>query len=206
MGVTLNDNGIGNIVQSDPSSVVENCTANFKGNNNSIVIGKNCTIRGFIFSFEGNNHRVIIKDRVTLHGNAVSFEDSDCELFIDEGSFLFHYLCIGIVEKGRKVHIGKDCLFSNTIRIRTSDSHSIYDKTTGERLNFGEDVIIGDHVWICENVQILKGAHIKHDSVVGAGSVVTGKTFPSNSVIAGNPAKIIKTNVNWKVPRIERIL
>jgi len=38
----------------------------------------------------------------------------------------------------------------------------------------------------------LKGAKIGDNSIIAAGSVVTGKTFPANVIIGGNPAKVIK--------------
>lgn len=37
--------------------------------------------------------------------------------------------------------------------------------------------------------------------MIGAGSIVTGKTFPAQSVIAGNPAKVVKSGIYWKEAR-----
>lgn len=52
-------------------------------------------------------------------------------------------------------------------------------------------VFIGDNVWVGENVCILPGLTIGRGAVIGAGSVVT-KNVPENSVVAGNPAKVIR--------------
>lgn len=52
-------------------------------------------------------------------------------------------------------------------------------------------VVIEDDVFIGMNVMILKGTTIGRGSVVGAGSVVSG-TYPPNSIIAGNPARVIR--------------
>lgn len=52
-------------------------------------------------------------------------------------------------------------------------------------------VIIHDDVWIGCNCIILKGVEIGEGSIIAAGSVVT-KNIPSNSMAAGNPAKVVK--------------
>jgi acetyltransferase-like isoleucine patch superfamily enzyme len=54
-------------------------------------------------------------------------------------------------------------------------------------------VIIGDYCWIGANVIILPGVKLGNNVLVAAGSVVT-KSFESNLVIGGNPAKVIKEN------------
>ena len=54
-----------------------------------------------------------------------------------------------------------------------------------------KSVLIGDNVFIGQNVTILKGVKIGDNVVIGNGAVVT-KSFPDNVIIAGNPAKIIK--------------
>lgn len=58
--------------------------------------------------------------------------------------------------------------------------------------NVGEasNTIIGNNVFIGVNSIVLMGAHIGNNSIVGAGAVVSGH-FEDNSVIAGNPAKVI---------------
>jgi len=53
-------------------------------------------------------------------------------------------------------------------------------------------IVIGRNVWIGNNAIILKGTEIGDNSVIGAGAVVTGGKLPSNVVIAGNPARILK--------------
>ena len=53
-------------------------------------------------------------------------------------------------------------------------------------------VKIGNNCFIGMNTTILKGTVIGDNVIVGAGSVLTGKEYPPNCVIAGNPAKVIK--------------
>ncbi len=53
-------------------------------------------------------------------------------------------------------------------------------------------IIIGDNVWLGQNVSILKGVEIGTNVIIGYGSVVT-KSIPSNSVAVGCPAKVICT-------------
>jgi acetyltransferase-like isoleucine patch superfamily enzyme len=53
-------------------------------------------------------------------------------------------------------------------------------------------VKIGDNVWIGMNAVILKGVTIGDNSIVAAGAVVT-KSVPANTIVAGNPAAVVKT-------------
>ena len=56
-------------------------------------------------------------------------------------------------------------------------------------------IIIGENVWIGSNVRICKGVTIGDNSVIAACSVVT-KDVPANAIAAGNPAKIVKTDID----------
>lgn len=60
-------------------------------------------------------------------------------------------------------------------------------------------VIIENNVWIGQNARINKGVTIGENSIVAANSVVT-KNVPRNSIAAGNPARIVKTDIN-ELPR-----
>lgn len=77
--------------------------------------------------------------------------------------------------------------------IHTSN-HNYSDKTKNytEQGHIHKPVIIGENVWVGARSTILPGAHIGDGCVVAAGSVVPGKVFPENAVIAGVPAKVIK--------------
>lgn len=55
-------------------------------------------------------------------------------------------------------------------------------------------VTIGNYVWVGENSRICKGVTIGDNAIIAANSVVT-KDVPANSIAAGNPARIVKTNL-----------
>jgi len=75
------------------------------------------------------------------------------------------------------------------VTITDSDWHGIYDRT--DYVATPKEVIIEENVWIGEKSIILKGTKIGKNSIIGAGSVVSGEV-PDNVVFAGNPAKEIK--------------
>ncbi len=56
-------------------------------------------------------------------------------------------------------------------------------------------IIIGENVWIGENARICKGVSIGDNSIVGACSVVT-KDIPPNAIVVGNPARIVKVDID----------
>lgn len=56
-------------------------------------------------------------------------------------------------------------------------------------------IVIGENVWIGENARICKGVNIGDNAIIAADSVVT-KDVPANAVAAGNPAKIVKTDID----------
>lgn len=96
----------------------------------------------------------------------------------------------------KRVVFGDDCLLSWDILCMDTDFHRIYHND--KAINENSDVRIGNNVWIGCRTTILKGSSIPDDSVIGANSVVTGKFDKTNVIIAGNPAKVCKDNIEWK--------
>ncbi|ULA68945.1 MAG: Acetyltransferase [Nitrospira sp.] len=88
-----------------------------------------------------------------------------------------------------QVIFGHDIMMGEFVVIYTQD-HKIWG--LGFDGYSAGDVVIGNNVWIGGRVTILKGVTIGDNAVIGAGSVVT-KDVPRNGIVAGNPARIIKT-------------
>jgi acetyltransferase-like isoleucine patch superfamily enzyme len=68
------------------------------------------------------------------------------------------------------------------------------------RYSDAKPIIIGRNVWIGSYSRICKGVNIGDNSIVASNSVVT-KDIPPNTIVAGNPAKIVKTDID-KSPRL----
>lgn len=60
-----------------------------------------------------------------------------------------------------------------------------------EDMPFKGDTVIGNDVWIGQNAVILPGVHIGDGAIIGASSVV-GSDVEPYSIVAGNPAKLIR--------------
>lgn len=195
----LLDTGKNNVIDIHPSVDTSSITMIIKGDNNVIKIGAGSIIKDFCFNLShGSNHIVTIGTEVVLHGGTVVFEYDNNALAIGSQCNIYSGFICNVLEPKVQIIIMNNCLFSHSVTMRTGDSHCIYDVTTNKRLNEPKSIMVSSHVWVCENVRILKGACICSNSVVGIGSIVTGKVFPANSLIAGIPARVVKTNINWR--------
>lgn len=94
------------------------------------------------------------------------------------------------------ITIGNGATIGRFVSIYDSDFHKLYDKQ-GKLMNPSAPIVIGDHVWIGVGAIILKGVTIGNGAVVAAGSVVT-RDVPPECIVAGNPAKVVKENIDWK--------
>lgn len=113
--------------------------------------------------------------------------DYGCNIFLGEDCFI-NFNCTILDEA--KVVIGDHAFLGPNVSIFTA-CHPLDPEKRNKFIEWAETVVIGDNVWIGGDVTILPGVVIGDNVTIGAGSVVT-KSFPSNVVIAGNPAKIIK--------------
>lgn len=167
--VMLNGNN-NNLIIEEGAELID-CSIYAKGDHNTIYIGKRCKLKGTHIMCCDEENSIIIGEKTTING----------EFW---GNTILHTM-----EKTR-IEIGKDCMLSGNIVIRTTDGHSIIN-SRGERINLPKDIKIDNHVWIGMNCMILKGTHIVKGCIVGANSVVTHSFNDDYTMIAGNPAKKI---------------
>lgn len=97
----------------------------------------------------------------------------------------------GVYIASRKsIEIGSNCRIAAGVVILDHKGHIVNsgDRTHGQ--DIPNPITIGDNVWLGTNCIILKGTVIGDNSVVSCGSVVKG-VFEENSIIQGNPAKVV---------------
>ena len=137
--------------------------------------------------FADDSH--ICADACILYSGISLHVNNGASLFL--GNCYLNYDCK--IMCFNKIVIGNGVVISENVIIRDSDNPEIirdgYDKSS--------PVIIEDKVWIGMGVTILKGVRIGEGSVVAAGSVVT-RSFSPHSLIGGVPARLIKTDIEWK--------
>lgn len=169
-----------------------------KGNNNSI--NYKGTSSKLHLTIVGDNNNIIIEENTYIFKGSIVIGTGDCPtnnctVYIGPNSG-FGGIEIFLLENDSTVTIGEDCMFSYDIKMSCSDTHSIFD-VDNNLLNIGKFIKIGNHVWCGQGTIIGKNVEVKDNSIIGWGSVVTRQFDKSNVVIAGNPAKIVKENVNW---------
>ncbi|WP_444685465.1 sugar O-acetyltransferase [Alkalicoccus luteus] len=89
-----------------------------------------------------------------------------------------------------EVRIGDNCMMAPSVHIYTA-THPLDPVLRNSGREFGRPVTIGDNVWFGGGAIVNPGVTIGDNAVIASGAVVT-KDVPANTVVGGNPAKVIK--------------
>ena len=101
-----------------------------------------------------------------------------------------------------RIRFGHDVLIGGHVIVRDSDGHQVFDVDKDGTIvkihKTNKDIIIGNHVWICNKCNILKGTEIDEDNIIAYGSLTTKRIVGKHLLIGGSPAKIIREQISWK--------
>jgi len=189
--------------------VVKKILLRMKANANS----KLCTM-------EGNNHNwglhsaiqlqwgskpddIILKDHSEIFGTLISSNHG--KIIMEEWSKLGEgckVYCTNKVVIGQDVAIGANVTITDNNFHPTNPEDRRYMRHTphdsrerSAAYSVSSPVIIGRNVWLGSNSRICKGVTIGDNAIVAACAVVT-KDVPANSIAAGNPARIVKVDID----------
>ncbi len=106
---------------------------------------------------------------------------------LSSGSFIICY---------KKIIIGSNCRISWDTQLLDSDFHQIFD-SEGIVINPDKEILIEENCWIGNRCTINKGTKLSANTVV-AGNSLTNKQYAQSTVIlAGIPAKVIRSGISW---------
>lgn len=149
-----------------------------------------------------NRYDIVIGDYVDVYGRITSQNHGKITI----GNYS-HIGRNARVQSCCKVDIGDYVVVSEDVIITDTNNHPISvnfrkvwaQKPPSSTIHFwkyadNRPVVIRNNVWLGERSRICKGVEIGENSIVAANAVVT-KNVPANSIVAGNPAKIVKTGL-----------
>lgn len=189
--------------------ILINYKVKFKGiKKGSIII--NSIVKRFMIQigFSGSESIQSGKSIIILGGNSKIIFDGiahfgeGIRIVVKNGNLKFgnNFYCNKncFISSDNNMVLGNDVLLGWNVNIRDTDGHKILDNNLkSQKKRKYENVLIGNHCWICSYTDILKGTILGDDCVVGYRSCCVGTKAKNNSLLGGYPAKIIKEDINW---------
>ena len=142
---------------------------------------------------QGEERTRLLKELLGGTGEALTIEpDFTCDYgtYITVGENFYANFGLVVLDTC-PVRIGNNCMFGPRVSLFTA-GHPLDPEVRNSGWEFGAPITIGDNVWIGGGSILNPGGTLGNNVVVGSGSVVT-KSFGDNVVIAGNPARVIRT-------------
>ncbi|MBR1648380.1 MAG: acyltransferase [Alphaproteobacteria bacterium] len=169
------------------------------GNNNRVRIEMPLRFSECQLALVGNNNFFSIRSSHKTRMLRVFFYIADgCAIEIGKNCYINNNASFIAKEKaGTKIVVGNDCVIAADCLLRCGDGHTLINEFNGQPLNEPDDIILEDHVWVGARCVLLKRAYVAENSVVGTMSLVNKRFDIPNVLIAGVPAKIIKSGIDW---------
>jgi acetyltransferase-like isoleucine patch superfamily enzyme/coenzyme F420-reducing hydrogenase beta subunit len=130
----------------------------------------------FVFGY-GSDIEIFRGGRLIVHGNRNGGSNMGTTI-----------ICAERIEIGEHVMIGRN------VTIRDNNGGHYLSQ---QGYKDARPVIIGNHVWLCEGCTVMAGVKIGDGAIIGAHAVVYSNV-PPFSLVSGNPAKVIETDIYWK--------
>ena len=108
--------------------------------------------------------------------------------YLGDGVYL-NFSCV-IIDNA-EVHIGDQSMIGPVVQIYTA-AHPLEAKPRAEGWEVARPIYLEENVWVGGGAIILPGVRVGRNAVIGAGAVVT-RDVPADTVVAGNPARVIRT-------------
>lgn len=173
----------------------------YKGNKETLEILRLAKAR----PFRGSSARdIVIGDGFRFFGGVIVSQNGG-KIVIGENS-KFGFNCL--VGAANSITIGDYAVFADNITIMDNNNHPVNpldraivyrtdrkSEYRGWKYSDSRPIVIGNNVWCGSNVRINKGVTIGDGAVIAANTVVV-KDVPANSICAGNPGKIVKTDID----------
>lgn len=169
-----------------------------RGSGCEVVVDDRSSLINCRFSLVGDCCRIAVGSGCLLQDVTIICEDTGSSIELHQDVQIFSGASLASTE-GACIRIGPGSMIAPGCSLRSGDSHAIYHAS--HRVNPARDVKIGAHCWLAERVIVLKGASVADGSVVGAGSVVTKAFKQINCILAGVPARVLKSDIRWTPDR-----
>ena len=164
-------------------------------NKSHVDFGNNCTLENYVKIDAYAKNKLQFGNNVKIGAYSIVSSTSHFSNFgkgfkIGNDSAVGEYSYFG---SAGGIVIGENVIMGQYISFH-SENHS-YDnknKSIREQETTSQGILLKNNIWVGAKVTFLDGADIGNNCIVAAGAVVKGK-FPDNCLLAGVPAKIIKT-------------
>ncbi len=189
----------GNTIES-PTRFSKRVSVTFRGKNNRVIVDPSAKLKELLVVFDCDNGLLRIGPN-SKHGFSMSIRIGEDAQVLVGADVTSTTRCIVSAVEGATVEFGDDVMLASQNQVRADDGHPIFDVETGQRMNPAKDIHIGNHVWLGAQAVVLGGADIGPGSVIGFGSIVTGR-ISNNCIAVGSPARMVRQNIAWERPHL----
>jgi len=158
----------------------------------SLLLGSNRSGPAPCSLYLGRNARMTVHGSVNVVRGTRIFVGDNAHLEIGPDSYINFDSSVSCFEY---IRVGARCAIAWNTTILDANTHDLF--VDGLPRPDSQPIFIEDGVWVGTGATILPGVTVGTGAVIAAGSVVT-RNVPPGTLVAGNPARVVHENVDWR--------